>query len=385
MEHMEREYSSPPREHLETLDIRELQSLIRQGTAYPDLYEHLHTERTMEPVIKHLKEVHDPNLESLDFLNERDWDLIAFLELFDPHLLEHSLKTYEIAKHKVEKELLHGVILARAFEREGVRLDQFYRTCLFHDIGKVTIPYEVLNVVTTPQDELILLEKLVNTTRNATARELIHLDPYDSHIYTVEELNVLLHTYNLRPFNVLPARTLLPPHALETLIHAGFSPDEPFARIIEHHEAMSETILQKEGFPLEASLAGHHHNYRHERIPYRITLESLQISIDIADIIRLADTEQALGSTRSYKHAFSKLSILETLVHDAEAGRIGKEITYLWIHDEFSHMDIPRSEQRGGVPSREEQQYVTIKAFLDQGSRHMGTWIPENFLVAQNF
>lgn len=143
---------------------------------------------------------------------------------------------------------------------------------------------------------------------------------------------------------------------------------------------MSEKILRNEGFSIEADLAGHHHNYKHERVPYQITLESLQISIDIADIIRLADAEQALGSTRSYKNPFSKLSVLETLVRDAEAGRVGKEITYLWIHDEFTALEAPISSP-GEHPSPEEHQYAVIKSFLEQESRRMGAWIQENALT----
>lgn len=183
MEHMEREHYSSPKEDRESLDTFELQHLVRNGAAYPGLYERFCSEHTLEPVVHHLKETLGSDLETLDFLDERSWNLLAFLDVFDPHLLEHSLKTYEIAKHKVEKELLHGIVLARAFEREGVQLEEFYRTCLLHDIGKITIPYEVLNTVTTQEEELAQLEYLVNTTRDVSVRGRLNLDPTDSHIY----------------------------------------------------------------------------------------------------------------------------------------------------------------------------------------------------------
>ncbi len=276
-------------------------------------------------------------------MTSENWEMLAVLWLFDEETTKHSIETYRIARDKVTKPLLGEVVLADEFTKEGVSLEQFFRACIFHDIGKIAVPRALLTdknsdvecaaiLLAHPEDMLFACE---NRGVTFASRVLEHITP--------EGLVTLLHdTYGLRPSAVLPVRLLLrlgqEPDINEELLKQGLTLDSTLIDVMNIHEKSSQDILELVSMSVEARLVGSHHNHNSEN-PYTITIGTLQLTVDISDIIHLADVEQAVGSARYYKRPESALSVMETLVWHAERGFVHKEITYLWIADEISKID----------------------------------------------
>src|SRR3989344_1044027 len=55
-------------------------------------------------------------LREIPFLNERDREMFTVLDLYDPATARHCFETYQIARKKIEKEIIPGVSFARLLE-----------------------------------------------------------------------------------------------------------------------------------------------------------------------------------------------------------------------------------------------------------------------------
>ncbi|MCR4286034.1 MAG: HD domain-containing protein [Candidatus Kaiserbacteria bacterium] len=311
-----------------------------------------------------------------EFGNELDddiWEMLTILELFDDETAEHCVETYRIAKDKVERTLSTGFVLADFFKEEGVDVNTFYRACLLHDIGKVEVPYlVVINKISDPDCARLLFEHkddvLIPSLKKHLNDEMFVLP---ENINSGDALLKYLHdTLTVRPQTLAPVRLLLgemtPSEKQEVerqLAHCVCTLDDSLITVMRPHDGFSERILASGGRKIEGVLASsHHENHGNE---YKITVGALQISVDLAHIIHLADVENAIRSMRHYKEGQTPLMALKILAIHSQQKLVASFITYIWIADELHrNWDGNQSEQ---------ENYDYIAKFLDtQKSTHLG-------------
>ena len=293
------------------------------------------------------------------WLTEADWEMLAVLGAFDRTTLLHSIGVYEIAARKVRENLIGPDGTVRNIEQliaaEGVSMPVFLHACLFHDIGKIEVPYEVLmNQLTESEWEACLERALDSTDRNSILRKL-NLNPEETH--TTETVTVTLNEQWLRPISVVPARIAITEAELAALIERGYTGEETLAEIIASHETYSAHILSAQGYHIEAELAGHHHNLHREKLRYPQSTEALRISAvtlgeNAIGLLHAADVEEALTSAhRSYKQSLSLLHSLDILVDHARHHQLDTHLAYSWIRSELHGTSDTTTETVGLIDS----------------------------------
>ena len=284
---------------------------------------------------------YENDLSKIDFLTEIDLEIFAIIDLYDEELALHSLETYNIAKEKTERELAFGVVLANLFTREGVTPAQFFRACLLHDIGKVEIPNFVINnSINHEEMNLFLHELVINNKDDFVLSKLEEHTGEDISIDEIADLEELLRKYNLRSVHFVPVKHILSDEEQHLLLHRGFNLESSLMDIIKMHESFSEKILSELDFSVESSLAGAHHNYHGNGSPYELTLDQFQTSVDVVEIIRIADMIEALTSSRSYKKkGFSRPKALRMILEEVRTAKINEQVAYIWIDDEIKILE----------------------------------------------
>jgi HD-GYP domain-containing protein (c-di-GMP phosphodiesterase class II) len=281
-----------------------------------------------------VREQYKDKLSTIEFLNEKDLEILTILELYDEDLLLHSLETYRIAKEKSQRNLAFDVKLVDLFEREGVKPQEFFRACLLHDIGKVEIPNFIINNnIHNNEMKLLLRELVIDDKDSATLQKLEKTTGEKIEVTNSAELEDILYRYNLRSVHFVPVKSILRPDELEVLKKQGFDLDLSIMDIIKQHEEYSRLILEESGLEIESKLAGSHHNYHGNGSPFPLTLDALNISVDMAELIRIADMTEALTASRSYnKEGFSLPRVLRIIL---EEERTSPEMTYIWLEDDI--------------------------------------------------
>ncbi len=346
------------------------------------ILEQLEKQGLLNEAIERVKGLYETEIREMkDNFGEDCWELLAVLELFDPETAEHCISTYEIARNKVERPLWNGVVLAETFRQEHVDLSQFYRACLLHDIGKIEVPHAVL--VTRVPDERCA-DILFEHRRDVL---LPRLQMKYGETFELPEtildgpalLQYLYTTLHIRPQELTPIRLLLDhsvdAEILEQLAHCGCSPEDSLLDIMHKHDVYSAQILTTLGYSVEGEIAGAHHQHSRSDKKYQITVGSMQASIDLADIIHLADVENAMLSKRHYKEAGTPLKALHVLAVHTKQGLIQEYIAYLWIADEMLALDTTHLE------AADRAIYTSLATFLDTSkSRHLGwpDWRAQN-------
>jgi HD-GYP domain-containing protein (c-di-GMP phosphodiesterase class II) len=289
--------------------------------------------------VSRIKEAYGEILSSADFLTHQDWRVLTAIELFDKTTLEHSIGTFTVAKQKIE-ERLQG--LGKEIVHEGVDLNQFYRSCLFHDIGKMAIPEFILNNSTSDNNWVIGFMMLEEDEQDKLLVENEIIVP-DAIRNNPDEMKKFFAENRIRAVKFVPIKSVLEPKKIEEMKARDLDPEKSLMEIIRIHEKKSEEILLKIGYVVEALLTGNHHNYQHkdEKLGAKpVSLSAVHISGEISsNLIHLADIQQALSGDRSYHHKQPVLRILTFLIDDAENGVIDKNITSLWIKDELEKMN----------------------------------------------
>lgn len=304
-------------------------------------FEHITHELTMEGLLKgqtaRVMEKYSYIFSQMQEVNERDLEMFTVLELYDKGTARHCAETYRIAREKLEKRLSSGVVLGKLLEQELVTLDEFFRACLLHDIGKVDIPRCVINhPMNDSQMDLYLRDLVVEDHDPEILARLEEAGGIKPHIATAEELQAYLAEHHLRSVHFVPARLVLHEEELAELEERGFDGNMSLMDIIRTHEAHSRDILTDAGLPVEGELAGMHHNYEGATSRYPLALSSLHISIDLSELLHIADVQQALTAVRSYKTGFSTPRVLRIIMEEAKRGRIAEEAAYLWVDDDLN-------------------------------------------------
>lgn len=96
-----------------------------------------------------MRRKYELDLQPFSFLDEIDWLMITAIDSFDEATMRHSIKTLQLAVELAEREqrLPTGeiIVFLNLMERSGISYECYCRAALFHDIGKIMIPIEVLN------------------------------------------------------------------------------------------------------------------------------------------------------------------------------------------------------------------------------------------------
>lgn len=179
--------------------------------------------------------------------------MLTALELFDKGTFEHSVETYHIARNKIEKVLDGQVIIAKLIEQEGVLLEQFYRACLFHDIGKIEIPNFLINNKLTDGDWMDILCRMVCEEHNEElSRAVIKKTGLSLGALSDEQhLRAVFAEKLLRAVKLVPVKEALTGEEIEELKARGFSPDMSLSKILEAHEEASSVFCAKRSLILK--------------------------------------------------------------------------------------------------------------------------------------
>ncbi|MDD4989642.1 MAG: hypothetical protein PHV42_04430, partial [Candidatus Pacebacteria bacterium] len=211
---------------------------------YVDILETVRKEGFLEKEMNRVREEY--GLDELSFLNDADREMFTVLDLYDPVTAKHCLRTYEIAREKMEKEVIPGESLAQLLEKnESITPEQFYRACLFHDIGKVEVPRVVIQ---HRMSEGHMLECMHHLYHEGKILGTLGLAPSASDT----EIDDALKEHSLRSIDIVPAREVLSPEELAEVQHFGYSGDETLMDIIKTHEVFSGEILKNAGYTLES-------------------------------------------------------------------------------------------------------------------------------------
>lgn len=326
-----------PKEVLHDEGERKARRIAREKVVTEAMQELKH-EGLLHKNVEKTKLAYAETFKDTEFLTPRDWEMLTTVRLYCPELSDHSVETYSLVKAKLDHIHIKEETLATLITTEGASLDQFYRACVLHDIGKTTIPESVLNFALEPGDWLALKSTLEDKSRNEKILEHLGIPP-DSEIDAGAIFTLLTDT-EMNPVTSIPASAILTEEQVLELEQRGISSRSTLRQILELHEPASERILADEGLPVEAGIVGQHHNYRKDPYKYPFGSQTIGITADLADILRLADGEQAMLSERSYKPAFTRITTYDLLVKDALRGAINKHLTALWIEQELKE-DTP--------------------------------------------
>lgn len=288
-----------------------------------------------------IKEEYETDLEGMDFLTSTDFEMLAILDLFDKDLARHSIATYKIAHNKTKKTLAFDIKLENLIEQEGVQSEEFFRACLFHDIGKVSLPEFIINNKTSNQEMSEILQQIIIEKPDVEVLEKMREKTgEDFSPRSREDLEFFLRDNRLRAVHLVPVRYFLSPEEQEVLESRGFDNNSSLLEIIENHERFSKEILANKNLEIESELAGSHHNYEGRDVTFPISVETLNLSVDMAELLRLADITEALTAVRSYKESLPLPKVFLILLGKIRSGEISPLMGYLWIEDEIKALKI---------------------------------------------
>lgn len=309
---------------------------IAGGGSYERMMDELHAEKLLEENVAYVQKTYEGRLKKENFeMKEKDWEMLTLIWLFDEGTCEHSIRTFELAETMIKRPMVvpggETVAVLTLLEREGVSSEQFLRAALFHDVGKVIIPREILLDHRSDED----------------LAPVIFPEKHFHEIGDVEEKKAalrVLYEKGLRPIDLAPLSILFPGGKGEEIMHKleerGFSKMATERDVLQKHESESGRILTLEGCTLEGELAGHHHNYKREKTPYVMSVSMLRMSAEtvglgMADLIHMADVTDAIRSKRSYKESMSDMEVLYVIAHDAKSGKIDPFTAYVWVSNQY--------------------------------------------------
>ncbi len=293
--------------------------------------------------------------------------LLTIQELYDTGTAVHCIKTYKIAKEKINKVFSDNIILAEIIKNEGVDLERFYFACLTHDIGKIEIPNFIINN-TFKKDkwDKILIDMIDN---NEITEEI--LNKLDLKLNNKQDKDKILkqmkemHIYSKQ---IVPiTKGISEEEKIELEKKWNISVDNSLMDIIDKHAEISEEIIRKKGFPIVAKIVGQHHHKKNIE-DYPVATNSLQISTNIIDILHFLDVKEALESNRAYKKGFKEIQVMNILINHANEKKIGKEIVYLLIKDDFKKLKKKNISKNSDPEEKNMEKYVEnfINKFNDK-------------------
>lgn len=288
------------------------------------------TEKKQEEIIK-----------ELFCLSRKDLEMLTILRLFDKRTFDHSIDTHYTAKKKITRKLEEGFSFFDLIRSENVSEEQFERACLFHDIGKISIPNFLLDSHYTDENWAQAFANMPRWRIHWTIMKN-NLDIPKDLLDDPESLMEHILKKRIRAVKFVPIRMLFSKKQIRDLDHRGFFDGLSLLNIIQTHEKESEKILEFMGYPTEARIAGSHHNYAATEGSHKNDGSPSYLMKEggfAADIVHLADIQEALKSNRPYLSQRPMLRTLAFMIDDAKKGLVDVRITYLWVKDEFEKID----------------------------------------------
>lgn len=290
------------------------------------------------------------------------WDMLTVLDLYDSQTAEHCADTYRLIRERLERVMARHKVLAEVLRSENVEMEQFYFASLTHDIGKICIPpFIISNSLVKKNWDDLLLELFESGELSEKIKTKLGIKEDES--CSKEDLLTKLEEIGLRSKDIVPIKNGLSDYELFCLEEQwNLSGENSLMEIIDQHAKFSEEILTEQGFETTGKLVGQHHHKNDHGISLPNFREIHQNS-DLADILHLADIEQALKSKRYYKEEFSELNTILTLKEEAEKGGVGKAITFFWIKDKRD--DFLKSTNLGELTEKERISLQTVNNYLE--------------------
>jgi hypothetical protein len=277
------------------------------------------------------------------------------MRLFHPDTAEHCVRTLEILSHKIHETLVSPdgtlVNLSESIVAEGISVEQFLRGSLLHDVGKIIVPRSILdNSISNAKWWDILGEEIGSTGHGA---EMVRdrISRISGMPFNADTYKESLDERGVRPIQVCAIADVLSEGEIAEIVERGFPADSTILEIIMAHEEESRRILEANGFPKEAKLAGMHHNYFQKPAGKTdVSVEALRVGADVigismADIIHLADVTDALLNPRAYKGHIPLPKVLAVLIEHAKSGKVGRGMTYMWIKSELAKNKISEDDK----------------------------------------
>ena len=330
-------------EQLESVSEEELARGIIQSNDFQRSSKELEQEGILAGQVTRVMELYGDSLEGSEFLTGRDWELLTMIELYSPDLSVHSIETYLLVRSKIETIYIGSETVAQVIEKERVSLDEFYRACLLHDIGKLHIPEDILDNTLTKDDWVDYIYKELHDNPSDVVLERLGLSGDEK----MDDVNIaaILEENNLSPRSILPIRSVLAAEQIENLEERGVSANLTFKEVCDSHEISSQETLESEGLHTEALIAGQHHNYQHRPYVFPVSSKTVGVGADLSELLHLADVEQSLTSKRSYKSSFSHLDVLHLLIENIERESVDKGMAALWMKADISNLVIDGDNQ----------------------------------------
>ncbi|TSC54889.1 MAG: Uncharacterized protein LiPW30_355 [Parcubacteria group bacterium LiPW_30] len=341
----------------EQIEIKEKRAReIANGGVFENIVEDLFDEKLLEGCIEKTKEDFGARIKNAHFeAKEKDWEILTAIRLFHLDTAEHCVRTLEILSHKIHETLTRpdggSVNLDTNIIAENITIEEFLRAALLHDVGKIIVPRSILDNPLSNTNWWQVLSLAINSEGEDSDLIRNHIAKLSGAPFNIDTYRKDLDSHDVRPIQVCPVDVILPPEDISDLAKRGFTKENTILEIIMAHEEESRRILEASGFPVEAKLASMHHNYLHRDIGgQNSSVEALRVGADVvgismADIIHLADVTDALVSSRSYKGPMPISKVLTILIQHANSGKVGKEMTYMWIKSELSKNKISEDEK----------------------------------------
>ncbi|MEK7460195.1 MAG: hypothetical protein AAB628_01450 [Patescibacteria group bacterium] len=332
--------SEPMQEKYDSVHHRAFE--IAGGGNYEEIANTLTKENLLSDEIERVRERYGKALESAKWMTAKDWEMLAIMDCYDERTADHCVETFRIAEDRIDRFKAGDRKFSKLIENENVPLAEFFRACLFHDIGKCCIPRSILNNHLSDDDfgnqlchDILRGGKaeILADIENVTGQKFIRMSENDAPLreYLLEN-----HIHTMR---YVPAVEMLDKNDINIARERFPSIDiskATLADLLEPHEEASEKILIAEGFEIAGHIAGRHHNYRKLDMRFPVSTEVLGVTIALEELLALSDIKQALSSKRSYKNALSTPLILRNLIVEAERHEISFIITSLWVEQELA-------------------------------------------------
>lgn len=314
---------------------------IADQGSYEAVVNTLVKENLLAGEIERVREQYKVALEHEAWMTEKDWEMLAIMDSYDAYTARHCIETLLIAQDRIKRFKAGSKTFSELIENEGVPLNEFFRACLFHDIGKCLIPRSILN--NSFFDEDFDAQLCADTLRGGKREFLSNIEKVTGHKFEGANDDMSLREYlranHVHTMRYVPAVEMLGDDDIN-VIRERF-PDldlskATLADVIQFHEVGSEKILLDQGFEVAANIAGRHHNYRKLEMRFPISVDILSVSVALEELLMLSDMEQALSSKRSYKNALSAPVVLRDLITEAEQHEVSPVMTSLWVEQELA-------------------------------------------------
>lgn len=345
----------PSEEH--KFPSKRAEQIARIGS-YEEILEQLQQTEALSNECARVKEQYSRELFAETWMTEGDWEMLAVMNYYDSKIAEHCVGTLLIAREKLQQLSLGEKKFVDIIEEESGSLTEFYRACLFHDVGKCCIPYEILNNQYSDKDFASLLSEHAGRKNDELSLDSIEAKSHEHFTGDIKNTKDVEAFYaKLHPMRFVSAKYFLEPEmlsAFKTRFPSANTETATLADLIAYHEDESRRILLSLGHATAAEIAGSHHNYGNKELLFPISSKTVGITAKVEELLSLADMEQAFSSKRSYKETMSAPAVFRNMIFEAQHREIDETLTALWVEQGMREL-----RKQGMSLSSEEERILT--------------------------